>query len=248
DQWIFEEFVVGMLGYFKRNIEDDAIATIASVLSEWRAFFEGRHGDKRLTQEQQIGLWGELYILNTMLVANANEGDKILEFWTGPSGAAQDFQCNNNAVEVKAMLSRKKNVKISSLEQLNHTGMGKLFLTVVSLSADKEGSSESLTLANMVALLRETLKDALLALSGFERRLGTAGYYDKHEDYYNRAEYSVDSIANIVIDENTPVISYANTPITISSGIYKLNVGSDLIDSGSKQGEVSYYQILTGGN
>jgi hypothetical protein len=84
-------------------------STILSWVEEWQVLLGRR---PVLTAEQQLGLWGELWV-----IANAVDADSIVAAWRGPEREAVDFFFNRVGLEVKA--SRRAHVHHVSQHQID---------------------------------------------------------------------------------------------------------------------------------
>lgn len=78
-------------------------------VEEWQTLLARR---SVLTTEQQLGLWGELWV-----IANAENVDALIAAWRGPEREATDFFLNGLGLEVKA--SRQAHVHHISQRQID---------------------------------------------------------------------------------------------------------------------------------
>ena len=98
------------------------ILKAADIIDEWASFFKPSMSGLR--DEEYIGIWGELYVLNHEIL-KCHEPKDAIDFWIGPTGptantAKQDFTLNNLAIELKTTRSGgSKDIKISSKHQLD---------------------------------------------------------------------------------------------------------------------------------
>ena len=95
---LYEEFY-----YFVMSVADeiqlrDAVPldAVERKLREWEQLLARL---ALLTPEEQIGLWGELWMLRRL---GATYGEGVLSAWVGPQGEAHDFRVGNVEFEVKA--------------------------------------------------------------------------------------------------------------------------------------------------
>ncbi len=84
-------------------VESDAVQFMNSRLRRWQLFLE-RNGSDGLGEESQHGLYGELWVLRQHVLPQL--GALGVEYWTGPTGAVQDFQFPGYAIEVKTTVTK----------------------------------------------------------------------------------------------------------------------------------------------
>ncbi|WP_078127681.1 PD-(D/E)XK motif protein [Leptospira alexanderi] len=70
--------------------------SIINEIENWKDFFSPL---PKLTIENTIGLWGELYT-----IYNSNKTDFVVGCWKGPEGDMIDFRSENFAIEVKTSI------------------------------------------------------------------------------------------------------------------------------------------------
>lgn len=153
--------------------ELDAIARFLQRLTVWQSFMQ-RYGHEGLSLEQTAGLYGELVCFETLL--NQGQSPAILtEAWKGPLNGLRDYELSVSAVEVKTTLQQPpKDLRISSLEQLDERSTERLYLCHVSLlSAVAEGESLNELVDTLRTRLNESDRDAY---RHFDDLLIQAGY------------------------------------------------------------------------
>jgi hypothetical protein len=121
-------------------------AAFGATLANWKALL--RPTD-RMSDEQRLGLFGELLILDRVLTA---EGPSAISAWTGPLAEPHDFRLGADEIEVKATSSRKRSHLISSLEQLEPSPGRRLHL--VSIQLEPAGNEAGLSLPELVDRVR----------------------------------------------------------------------------------------------
>lgn len=87
-------------------------AALRRSLRDWRALFEQL---ALLTPERQLGLLGELWLLDRLISVH---GVAALDAWTGPKGEAHDFRIGKQEFEVKTTSGEHRTHIISSDSQL----------------------------------------------------------------------------------------------------------------------------------
>lgn len=133
---VFDRLVTEVLEVAERTGERLDLVQ-ARTLVEWRHLLSAARG--RLSHEIVTGLFGELSVLCHLAEA---EPHLALDAWVGPTGATQDFQHGNRAIEVKSRVTHSaERVRISSLEQLDWRTLDKLTLAVIDVEDDDFGQS-----------------------------------------------------------------------------------------------------------
>ena len=175
--------------HFCRDIVDstrishsEAEAIERFLVRTWRWHRLLRKGsDDRLTQEEQKGLTGELYVLEHYLIPTIAPIDAVLA-WTGPVGGKKDFLVGRTGIEAKTKSFHVHSVRISSAEQLDTFETTRLFLHVIEVSLAPSNSG-SITVADVASRVREKIASLdISAAIRFEEYLNAAGF-DWNDDY-----------------------------------------------------------------
>lgn len=183
----------------------------------WQEFM--RKGSQALSPEAEIGLVGELTLLEAIIDAGVPLAVAI-ESWVGPLDGVQDFALGTGALEVKATLSATGfPARIGSLEQLDDSTRQPLFLAGACLRQTVTG----LSLPDWVAAMREAAKDDAEAFRLLSERLIAAGYFDAHAERYAR-RFSLVETRVIEVKEDFPRL----TPGRVSAGITRATYEIDL--------------------
>jgi hypothetical protein len=133
-----------------------------------------------LTDEQLLGLWGELWALRRLVRAF---GSAFAGAWTAARpGEPHDFRFRNVEVEVKTTLSVTPVHIVNGLAQLTASPEHDLF--VLSLQVEPAGADAGTALPDRVAEMRQVLPAAERAV--FNERLGGMGYSDDKSAFYGR--------------------------------------------------------------
>ncbi len=136
----FEAFTVSVFN----NIQDisnslEAVDIICQLVYDYEEFF-GLEKEKRLTKQEEQGLFGELLFLESVL---DKKGEDYLSIWTGPQKNKHDFITPRNiGVEIKTTGSQaQKNIFISNENQLKFEDREKLFLVLYVLEVNPNGEN-----------------------------------------------------------------------------------------------------------
>jgi hypothetical protein len=84
-----------------------------------------------------VGLLGELMVLRRLILASPS----LQETWVAPADGLHDFERQGHALEVKTSLGVATSLRISTLDQLDDTGLRQLDLLHVRLIETPEGQS-----------------------------------------------------------------------------------------------------------
>ena len=217
--------------------ESAAIAAMRDRLNHWERFMR-TSGLGGLCREDQIGLFGELLFLKTMLKDGVITGMAVTA-WKGPGGANQDYQAGTRALEVKATTGNSaSSVKVSNELQLDDTDCERLFLLVVWLR-EQDGAGQ--TLPELVGEIEEMLEDT--ALQEFADRLVQAGYHDVHRPLYEGSGYTERSRHYYVVEGAFPRLRHADLRPGVSRVEYRIDVAGF---EGFQRTEPEAIQLIAG--
>lgn len=183
----------------------------------WQEFM--RKGAVPLSAENEVGLVGELTVLEKMLdIGIAPE--TAIKAWSGPLDGLRDFELGFGAIEVKTTVASAGFVaKIGSLEQLDDTNCKPIFLGAVKYALTESGQ----TLPEKLSAIRAKLESDPITLSDFEDRVLAAGYMPAHSPQYHR-RFSLRDIAILEIGENFPRLMHGNVMPGVISARYEINL------------------------
>ena len=173
-----------------------------------------------LSKEEQRGLVGELAFLRE--ISTHVSPETAIEGWTGPEGAAKDFEFPAACIEVKARRgAAKPYVRISSEDQLSDVTGRQLFLRVYDVDSAiiPEGDNLHGHVENTVALF-EDYPDCLNVL---EERLEAVGYERGHD--YEKRRWIVGTCQTFTVADGFPRI----TP-PLNSGVHNVTYAIDLAE------------------
>lgn len=130
----------------------------------------------RLSESQQLGLLGELLVLEALL-EGASPKD-VLEWWLGPGAEQHDLALPGVDVEIKTTLSERRQHRISGVDQLRPNPGRALWLVSVQLT--RAGGADGPSLSSQVASLRDRLSGS----DRFIEALVGLGWRDEDADLY----------------------------------------------------------------
>jgi hypothetical protein len=145
--------------------------SVERVIDDVRAAFRPLAPDLSVTE--QIGLFGELWVLSNVLFPTV--GTRICQLWSGPESERHDFVGERVHVEVKTTIKSEPKHEIARLDQLRAPN-GKRLLFVSVLLEKSLGGDE--TLADRVDDVRSKLGHDGRALDIFDSRLAQIGWHE----------------------------------------------------------------------
>lgn len=166
----------------------DALRAWVRQLHVWQEFM-ARHGPGGLSDEEALGLMGELIVirehLQPLMAVRA-----IMDVWAGPDTEPNDFGLPGGFLEVKTTSRQAPAlIPISNAAQLDDR-RGTIILAHVHLRPDPGG----ITLPELVGLVRTDVRqDAPDRAPDFEAQLREVGYLEAQAELYPR-RYSLDHI------------------------------------------------------
>lgn len=172
DQNLVDAFLVLVTDIGRRLIASAEGVTWQNILAcveEWQALL-GRRAT--LSVEEQLGLWGELWV-----ISRAGEADALVAAWRGPEGQPIDFFHDGIGLEVK--VSRRPHVHHVSQTQVDFP-RGDYLSYFLSIWVDVD-PVRGLSLSELVDRLLNSVSDP----GAFLKQLADAGY-SPHE----RAAYA----------------------------------------------------------
>lgn len=169
-----------------------AIAALRRVLDDWRALLAGTR--EVLGPEALAGLFAELHVLHRMIEHDAG----AVAFWTGPTGAHQDFHRGDDALEVKATTRTEgRTIQIHGIDQLDLAPPGRLTLHWIRLRTD-DGTS----VPDMIDVIAARTDDA----QRFRKLLRDNGYQDSDRAIYARRRFTPVEERSYLVGQGFPRI------------------------------------------
>ena len=189
--------------------EEQAVARFLARTWRWHRLLQGAR-DRRLGDEEQKGLIGELLVLERHLLPVLGTVDAV-RCWTGPLGTHQDFEISRVRVEAKARSAATPRVTISSEHQLAAASADTLFLHVTEVAIATEDAAGSVTVTEVASRIRALLAGQdMAAVEIFEARLEAVGF-DWTDDYSDK-RWLVGGESIYEVREGFPSITPATVP------------------------------------
>ncbi len=178
--------------------------------------------DKRLSDDEQRGLVGELFLLERHVLPALGALDAV-RCWTGPLDAPHDFEISRIHVEAKARGSATPLVTVSSEQQLESGNADRLFLHVTEVTTAAESGPDSFTVTDITNRIRVALAEReMAAVDLFEERLGAVGF-DWTDDYSDKS-WVVGQEALYEVREGFPRITPAMVPGGVGNVRYMISL------------------------
>lgn len=153
-------------------------SAIAQVLDTYHELL-GSIG--RLSEDQEVGLYGELLVLEHLVAVMGAEA--AVRSWRGPSAEEHDFGLAAADVEVKSTTRETRRHWIGTVTQLQPTTGRPLWVISIQVTSAGIGGR---TLPQLVDELRSRITDGDVR-TAFEQRLSSMRWNDAHAPLYRRS-------------------------------------------------------------
>jgi Putative PD-(D/E)XK family member, (DUF4420) len=180
----------------------DKSPAVEAVLSEVQCFGAILEKKSLLSVERQIGLLGELLLLERLITKN---GPAALAAWIGPEGEPHDFRIEKREFEAKTTVTVHRIHTINGSEQLAPSKDCSLYL--VSILLGPAGKSEGFSLPDKVRNLSALLANAPREIERFSAALEKSSL--RLEDYvhYGRRYALRRPFAIVPVDRKFPALT-----------------------------------------
>ncbi len=220
---------------FGRKLPEESKPAEAVIMrfARWQRLLERSYAGL-LDESALRGLIGELMFLDRFALPTYGS-IPALEGWVGPLDAEQDFRYPNGVFEVKTLRPGVTTVKISSAEQLEDAGRP-LQLIAVTLNPAERIDNDAFCLPDVVTDMLKKFEHDPVALTLFEERLISAGYFDREE--YRSHVYKFGGFRRFNVSEGFPRIVHSHLPSGIGRVMYDLDLAAclpfEIVDDGEK--------------
>lgn len=147
------------------------IDVVTETIDEFRGALKPLKPD--LTLAEQIGLFGEIWVLRNVLIPNI--GARACFLWSGPNAERHDFVGDSAHIEVKTTTRSEDRHEISRIDQLRAPDGKRLLFASIQLERSEGGSQ------TLATIIDEVLVDLGLdgrAIDAFESRLAKMRWHD----------------------------------------------------------------------
>ena len=87
-----------------------AMNIFLNSLNQWAELFKKKPSDG-LSRSETIGLFGELVVIERLILQGSIDSDLIIRAWSGPDGDARDIGFNGSRIEVNSVLDQSYIIK-----------------------------------------------------------------------------------------------------------------------------------------
>lgn len=213
------------------NSEEKALNTLCSRYEHWqRLLSKIPESFGRLKQQ---GLLSELYIIKKFLIPQFGVSQSI-EMWQGPRGDKQDFILPKTWVEIKSVSLGKREIHISSLEQLNSDSSDG-YLSVVTLQESNIYDNTAISLTVLIDEIESLIDDDLVLLD-FRNKLLLVGYgMNEDEEFF----FKITNTEFFVVNHDFPKLKKRDISKAIKSISYTLDIDA-VMDFNICPGEIKW--------
>lgn len=212
--------VVNKVLYAIRVEGREPAMAVAKVIDDMRAALRPVAPD--LSAIEQIGLFGELWVLSNVLFPTI--GTQVCQLWSGPDAERHDFVGQGVHVEVKTTTRTEPKHDISRLDQLRAPPNKRLLLVSVQLERSLGGEE---TLADRVDEMREHLGNDGRAIDVFESQLSKIGWHEGLRQTGSLLRFTFRDVHVFEVAGSFPRLPDDYRPPAGVSGIkYSIDVGS----------------------
>lgn len=215
--WVASDIIDKLL---EHDNNDEAATIVEKRIGHWKKFIQAS-GPDGLSRNDQIGLFGELLVLNSMLNHSENK-NSCLDSWQGPNGANHDFTLGASGIEVKTTTGNEPTrVQISNEYQLDVSGLSNLFLCHIRLDEKLNfGVSLPILIDEILNLLPEILKIS------FIESLAKLGYLNEQRSLYEVRGYTERSRVFYSVSGDFPKITRHSLMAGVSQVSYQIDLSS----------------------
>lgn len=220
---IFHRLCLDIIGSTSpASSETEAIATAIARTWRWHHLLRGGGGGL-LSAEEQIGLIGELIVLERYLFQSLSLTQSIAS-WLGPLGAAQDFVVGRTAIESKARGTIEANeVRINSEYQLDDAEFDQLFVHLCVFESQTGAEAEGFTVTDVASRIKTRLESSDKRLvDRYDSLLAAAGF--RYEDDYSGNLWKGGERSIYQVTEGFPRLVPRSVPSGLSGVRYNLSL------------------------
>lgn len=214
---LFYKFCEDIIESTRSSNKEDGFSSVIERWNTWIKFFSKT--SLPLSESEILGLIGEVYFLQKVMV-NKYGLDNALESYIGIDRAHKDFEIQDIWHEVKSIHNGVRNVKISSIEQLDSKYPGKL--DVITFDQGTPNSKDNLTLNGIISEFKRSLDRKWQLL--FDEKMRKANYIE--DERYDEYNYIFVSIDEYNVTDGFPLISKDILPNGITKASYEIDIST----------------------
>jgi hypothetical protein len=186
-----------------RTVVEDGYSATAALDASLARFETLLQTASLLSDERQMGLFGELWLLDRII---PHLGAQALDAWVGPTRQTHDFRLAGNEFEVKTTSGSRRVHTINGFGQLDPSADCRLFL--VSLRIVTAGSG-GVTLPETIVRIAAKISEFPGAEKRFAQILETVGYRESEAVHYRRRWRLADDARLITVGDGCPRLTRA---------------------------------------
>lgn len=217
---IFEQVLQNLLEHIVVEAELPLYTLIYEVLDRWHNFFK-RKFSKRLTIEEEMGLFGELYYIDKWLDIFPNSPPLIINDWKGPLKNRIDIVKKAQGIEIKTISPKiRDEIKISNEKQLETNAViNDLTLYILKMEvSDSVGQTLQELVDRVIGKIQSRAPSLVVK---FKDLLLSIGVVDN--EYIDNYFYVHEELAYKVVGEFPRIISN-QLPIGITNVSYSIDL------------------------
>lgn len=186
--------------FLENLIGEKSIKCFLENLFSAKDFFEEENVPRKLTLENQIGLFGEVYVLSKLITKKLSN-EIAIKSWTGPS-KKHDFTTENLLSEIKTTTTDTKKINTSSTNQIAPVFDKRLDLVFLQLDKSNTGTSLNEIINEYYKILGN---ESEISKNEFDLKLTQSNYLDIHKNDYSQ-KYKVNKANFFEINKEFPYI------------------------------------------
>ena len=172
-------------------------AAIAATIRKWQSAW--RPARQAMEKTAQVGLFGELFVLQTVLLPVL--GPAAVALWSGPEGERHDFVGERLHIEVKATRGTRPEHQISRVDQLRVAEGCELMVASILLEESIGGDE---TLASRIDAIINLLRKDTVALDTFMTKLVDVGWAEEMRHTGELLRFFLRDASVHLVDDNFP--------------------------------------------
>lgn len=184
---LFTDLSIALLNSLRDiKSQQESAGIFQKMILKWSEFFSNAKSD-RLGEKELIGLWGEVYILNSLIRDSSYSVNEALTSWRGPYNSNRDFEFEAHHIEVKTIKKDSESIEISSEFQLCREQNIQIELNVLKIYSSENGLSLGDLYAEAVSLIQAKGGDVDIFLKAILRKTDLASLKDYEEFRFTKS-------------------------------------------------------------
>tara|TARA_B100000945_G_scaffold234798_1_gene190941 strand:+ start:563 stop:1540 length:978 start_codon:yes stop_codon:yes gene_type:complete len=202
----------------KTNLQDVILKTI----NKWK-YFTSDKNNELLSIDKQIGLIGELILLNKIIDDNVHN----INSWVADTQSI-DFAIKNNLIEVKTTLKDKHSHIINGLDQLKIINDKNKYILSILVKKSDIKTSDTLNLVDYIEQIENKIAEDPEIQDIFYSKLKKVGYNEINRAKYTEYNFIIIDKLFYQVNGNMPKITSDSFTSPLNSRINKITYNLDL--------------------